>query len=183
MSDPWIWGFREGQRNALDRVQKKATKFAIYTNDSGWENLALRRKITGICDLFKGHIGEPAWKCIGDRWKGPCYLSRDDHDRKIRARKRRTDIGKYCFVNRTVKLWNQLPAEALATLACKSHLYRKRARKLVMCGKKWRVFEEWWRNVRKYRDVKKGKWRAVKWSEVMWWSWVKCVYYHWFLVM
>jgi len=43
----------------------------------------------------------------------------DDHDRKIRARKQRTDIGKHCFVNRTIKLWNQLPAEALATVTCK----------------------------------------------------------------
>ena len=37
-----------------------------------------------------------------------------------------TDIGKYSFVNRTLKLWNQLPAEAGATLACKSHVFRKR---------------------------------------------------------
>ena len=27
--------------------------------------------------------------------KGPWYLSRVDHDRKFRARKQRTDIGKY----------------------------------------------------------------------------------------
>jgi hypothetical protein len=35
---------------------------------------------------------------------GPRYLCRDDHDRKIRARKQRTDIGKYYFVNRKIKL-------------------------------------------------------------------------------
>jgi len=34
-------------------------------------------------------------------------------------RKQRTDIGKYSFVNRTITNWNQLPAEALGTLACK----------------------------------------------------------------
>jgi hypothetical protein len=28
-------------------------------------------------------------------------------------RKQRTDIGKYSFLNRTIKNWNQLPAEAL----------------------------------------------------------------------
>jgi hypothetical protein len=54
------------------------------------------------------------WKSIGDRLKGPCYLSRDDHDHKISDRKRRTDIGKYSFVNMTAKLRNQLPAGALA---------------------------------------------------------------------
>jgi len=55
-----------------------------------------------------------AWKSIRDRLKGPCYLSREDHDDKISGRKRRTGIGKYSFVNMTVKLWNQLPAAALA---------------------------------------------------------------------
>jgi hypothetical protein len=45
-------------------------------------------------------------------------LLEQQHDRKIRARKERADIGKYCFVNRTNKLWNQLPAEALVTGLC-----------------------------------------------------------------
>jgi len=69
-----------------------------------WQTLAQRRKIARICALFKACTGERAWKSIGDRLKGPCYLSRDDHDGKIRARKQRTDIGKYSFVNRTIKL-------------------------------------------------------------------------------
>jgi hypothetical protein len=60
----------------------------------------------------------------------PCYLSRDDHDRKIRIRKQGTVIGKYSFVNRTIKLWNDLPAEALVTSPCKPQMFRKRFRKL-----------------------------------------------------
>jgi hypothetical protein len=60
----------------------------------------------------------------------PGFQNRDDHDRKIRTRKQRTDIGKYSFVNRTVKLWNNLPAEALVTFPCKPHIFRKRVRKL-----------------------------------------------------
>jgi hypothetical protein len=59
---------------------------------------------------------------------GECYLSRDDHDLKIRARKQRADICKHSFVKRTMKLWKQLPAEALATFLCKSHLFGKRVR-------------------------------------------------------
>jgi len=39
-----------------------------------------------------------------------------DHVRKIREKKQRMDIGKYSFVNRTIKNWNQLPADALGTL-------------------------------------------------------------------
>jgi hypothetical protein len=57
-------------------------------------------------------------------------LSRDNHDRKIRSRKQRTDIGKHSFVNRTIKLWNNLPAEELGTFPCKPHNFRKRVREL-----------------------------------------------------
>jgi hypothetical protein len=141
---------------------------------------------------------------------GECYLSGDDHDRKIRARKQRTDIDKHSFVKTTVKLWNQLPAEALATFLCKSHIFRKRVREVIISEGKWRVFEAWWRNVQKWREVKNGewsvvncsevkwcdvKWSDVKWSEVMWcdvkWSEVKwCdvmilgqMYYNRFIVM
>jgi hypothetical protein len=42
-------------------------------------------------------------------------MSRVDYVRKIKDRKHRMDIGKYSFVNRTIKNWNQLPAEALGT--------------------------------------------------------------------
>jgi hypothetical protein len=78
-----------------------------------------------------------AWKAIGDRSERPCYLSRVDHDRKIRSRKQKTDIGKYSFVNRTIQLWNQLPADVLGTLSCKLSNFRKRVRKViseVKCG-------------------------------------------------
>jgi len=78
---------RDGQINALDPMQKKADKFANYTNDSGWEILAQRRKIARICALFEANTVEWASTSIGDRLKGPCCMSRDDRDRKIRARK------------------------------------------------------------------------------------------------
>jgi hypothetical protein len=82
-------------------VPKKPAKFANHTNNSVWETLVQRRKIARICALFKAYTEESAWKSIEDRLEGPCYQSRDDHDRKIRARKQRTDIGKHSFVNRT----------------------------------------------------------------------------------
>jgi hypothetical protein len=119
---------REGQINTLDRVQKKAAKFARghkHRNGSDWEYLAQRRKITHICALFKAYTGERAWKAIGERLQGPCYLNRDYHDRKIMTRKQRTDIGKYSFVNRTIKLWNNLPEEELVTFPCKPYVFRK----------------------------------------------------------
>jgi hypothetical protein len=94
-------------------------------------NLETVQRETLICALFKAYTGEQAWKAMGDRLQRPCYLNRVDHDRKIRSRKQRTDIGKYSFVNRTIQFWNQLPADALGTLSHKSSNFRKRVRKVI----------------------------------------------------
>ena len=99
--------YREGQITALDRVQKKAAKFAHHTNSSNWETLASRRKFSRSCALFKAYSGERAWKIVGDKLQRPHYLSRIDPERKITGRKQRTDIGKYSLVNRTIQNWNQ----------------------------------------------------------------------------
>ena len=62
-----------------------------------------------MCALYKAYTGERAWKTIGDRLEAPSYLSRVDHHWKIRARKQRTAIGKFSFVNRSITDWNLLP--------------------------------------------------------------------------
>ena len=120
--------YREGQITASDRVQNKTAKFAHHTKSLNWKTLVLSR----ICTLFKAYSGEWAWKAIGDRLQGPHYLSRLDHERKIRSRRQRTDIGKYSFVNRTIQDWNQLPAEVLGTLPCKLNTLKKRVRKAII---------------------------------------------------
>jgi hypothetical protein len=76
-------------------------------------------------------VGERAWKAIGDRLLKPCYMSRDDHNRKIRTRKQRTDVAKYSFVNRTIRSWNHLPAGLLASFPCKLNTFRKTVKNVV----------------------------------------------------
>ena len=105
--------YRVGQITELDRVQKKAAKFAHHTNSLNWETLASCRKLSRICALFKAYSGEREWKAIGDRLQWPHYLSRVHHEWKIRSRRQRMYIGKYSFVNRTIQDWNQLPADVL----------------------------------------------------------------------
>jgi hypothetical protein len=80
------------------------------------KTLTKHRNIVRISVLCKADTGERAWKAIGDI---RVLQSRVDHDRKIKSRKQRRDIGKYSSVNRTIQLWNQLPADALGTLSCK----------------------------------------------------------------
>jgi hypothetical protein len=65
------------------------------------------------------------WKAVGDRLQRSRYLSRDENNQKIRARKQRPDISKYSFANRTIKPWNQLAAEALATSPV-NHMFLER---------------------------------------------------------
>jgi hypothetical protein len=57
----------------------------------------------------------------------------DDHDQKIKARRKIIHIGKYSIVNRTIKLWKKLPKEALVTFSCRSYNFKKRARELIVC--------------------------------------------------
>ena len=75
--------------------------------------------------------GARSWKGIADRLLKSCYLSREDHNRKTRTRKQRTGVGKYSFVNRTFKSWNQLPAGLPASFPSKLNTFRKRIRNVV----------------------------------------------------
>jgi len=79
---------------------------------------------------YKAYTGERAWKTIGDSLQAPSYLSRVDHYWKIRARKQRTGIGKYCFVNRTITDWNKLPEGAIGTSQGKTHIFKAKVRKV-----------------------------------------------------
>jgi hypothetical protein len=58
-------------------------------------------------------------------------MSRGDHNRKIRTRKQRTDVGKYPFLNWIIKSWNQLPASLVAPFPCKINTFRKRVKNVV----------------------------------------------------
>jgi hypothetical protein len=127
--------YRECQINALDRVQNKAAKFAHYTGGLDWGSFAQRRKIARMCALFKVYTGDRAWKAIGDRLQAPSYLSRVDHNWKIRARTQRKDVCKYSFVNRTITDWNQLTEGEIRALTGNTYSFRKRLRKSEA---KWR---------------------------------------------
>jgi len=81
-------------------------------------------------------VGNGLGELYGTGCEGLTVLSRVDHVRKIRDRKQRTDIGKYSFVNRTIKDWNQLPAEALRNFPCKPKIFRNRVGKAIINGMK-----------------------------------------------
>jgi hypothetical protein len=120
--------------------RKRLNLHIIWANQTGKHCHSIERYHVYVLSS-KAYSGERAWKFIGDRLQQPNYLSRIDHDWKIRNRRQRTDIGKYSFVNRTIRLWNRLPAEILRTLPCKLHAFRKRVRRVIN-GVNWRE-NEW----------------------------------------
>ena len=116
----------------LDQVKTIAVQFTNHTKESDWETLAQRRAIERLCALFKAYSGERTWKAIREKLRRPFYLSRVDHVQKIGDRKQRTGIGKFYFVYRTIKNWNQLAAEGLGTFPCKPYTFRKKVRKAII---------------------------------------------------
>jgi hypothetical protein len=84
--------------------------------------------------LYKAYTGDRAWMAIGDRLQAPSYLSRVDHHWKIRARKQRTDIGKYSFVHRSITDWNLQPEGAIGTSHGKTHIFKTRVMKVQNSG-------------------------------------------------
>jgi hypothetical protein len=82
---------------------------------------------------FQGIHPGRAWKAIGARLLKPCNLSSDDHNPKIRNRNQITDVGKYSFVNRTIRSWNQLPAGLLASFPFKINAFRNRVKNAITC--------------------------------------------------
>ena len=123
----WWDPYSEGQVSVLSR----SAKFANNINELGWESLAQRRLICQICTIFKAYIRGRTLKAIRNRLLKPWYLSRGDHNRKIRIRKQRTDVGKYSCVNRTIKRWNQLTGGLLASFPFKIHTFRKRVKNVA----------------------------------------------------
>jgi hypothetical protein len=121
---------------------EKASGFRAVVNNLVWDNgytqvvsgptklWAQRRLVARICALLKAYTGGRAWKAIRDRLLKPSYLSKDDHNRKIRTTKQ-TDVAKYSFLNRTIRSWNQLPAGLQASFPCKINTFRKRVKNVV----------------------------------------------------
>jgi hypothetical protein len=131
--------------------------------------------MTHMCSL-QSAPGRTGLEDYRGRLRSPCCLNRVGHDRKIRGRKQRTDIGKYSFVNRTIQLWNQLPAGASGTVSCKPSDFRDRIRKVISevkrrCGgNKKKCSEVKWSEVKwsEGRLIVVGMWRLHKCSEAEW---------------
>jgi hypothetical protein len=157
-----------------ERTHRSASRpghFAFKESALGWvgprrdeEAVQERKILTGMIPTGKHwHSAESqladvrpskrAWKATGGRSR-----SGVDHGRKSRSGEQRTDIGRHFCVNRAIQLWNQLPADALGTLACKPSSFSKAINQV-----KWNVGG----------NHQEMRWSEVKWSEVTLGKWSK----------
>jgi hypothetical protein len=68
--------------------------------------------------------------------QAPSYLSRVDHNWKIRARKQTADVSKYSFVYRSISDWNQLTEGEIWFLNGNTCSFRKRVRNVITSAAK-----------------------------------------------
>jgi hypothetical protein len=61
---------REGQISALDRMQKKAAKFAHHENSPHWETLASRRKLSRYVPSSKRTLGNARGRLLVTDYSG-----------------------------------------------------------------------------------------------------------------
>ena len=76
--------------NNKDKYKANSEIHSINTRQNSNFNLSndpFHIFVSLIMRSFKAHTGRRAWKVIENGLLKPCYLSRGDHNRKIRTRK------------------------------------------------------------------------------------------------
>ena len=104
----------------LEMIQRKAARFVLgrfgrpdsvsdMLRELGWDTLDSRRKVDRLVGLHQTYAGKPTWKEMCDRLKSPNFIGKNDHCYKVYIDASKKDVGKYSFLSRTVKEWNELP--------------------------------------------------------------------------
>ena len=70
-------------RFVLGNFRRKASVTEMLKT-LGWKSLESRRKKARLKCIFKAYTGDPAWRDLTKRLKVPSYLTRKDHNYKIK---------------------------------------------------------------------------------------------------
>ncbi len=109
----------------LERVQRRAARFVMgdfrqtssvqkMLDNLGWEDLRNRRQRARLIGMYGAVQGDMAWGDIRERIDiGRTFRGRRDHDMKIRLEYRKRNWGKFSFLGRGVREWNNLSGEIL----------------------------------------------------------------------
>ena len=110
-------------RQELERVQRRAARFVLddYSRNSsvnnmlsklGWDVLETRRKIARLALMFNMYHGNSRVD-VSNIILGPCYIGRNDHQKKIRRLQSRILPYHNSFFPKTIRDWNGLPADVI----------------------------------------------------------------------
>ena len=99
----------------------------------GREGLGERRRAARLNGMSRAIIGDMAWNDIsrGISLSG-VFKSRKDHNMKIKLEYKRTNWGKYSFIGRGVRDWNNLPREMFDRFPTSLKLFRRRLGKQLI---------------------------------------------------
>ena len=67
-----------------------------------------RRNVDRLIGLYQAYGGKQTWKEMRDRLKSLDFVDKNDHSYKVYIDASKKDVGKYSFLSRTVKEWNEL---------------------------------------------------------------------------
>ena len=82
-----------------------------------WEFLQSRRKFARLKNFYLVYNSIGGWVDLVEYLQPPARLGRSERPCAVRTSIPRTNIGKFSFITRTAKEWNDLPDEVLNPLS------------------------------------------------------------------
>ena len=99
----WVTG-----RNANGKIQKTWENPREMVSELGWDSLESRRKVSRLCNMFRARAGAPGWSELNSRLKLREYHGRTGSGGLLHEPYANKNCGKFSFVSRTTRDWNQL---------------------------------------------------------------------------
>jgi len=133
--------FKQCEIDKIEMVQRHAARFVMHdynitssvssmVQSLNWELLHLRRKFARLKNFYLVYNSIGGWVDLVEYLQPPARLGRSEKICSVRVSIPRTNIGKFSFITRTAKDWNDLPEEILNsksssgfTNKLRNHLY------------------------------------------------------------
>jgi Reverse transcriptase (RNA-dependent DNA polymerase)/Endonuclease-reverse transcriptase len=93
-------------------VKQVLERPSIMVQELGWQTLEFRRKKDRLCNYYRALLGKGGWKELQNHieMNEARYVCRREHRRRVVVKRSRGDVGKYSFLRRTGKEWNEIDA-------------------------------------------------------------------------
>jgi Reverse transcriptase (RNA-dependent DNA polymerase) len=103
------------KRNANGKIQKTWENPRDMVSELGWEALETRRKVSRLCNMFRARAGVPGWSELNSHLTLRVYQGRTGTGGLLHEPYANKNCGKFSYVSRTTRDWNQLGCGLLPT--------------------------------------------------------------------